>query len=332
MQVESSATPLLTEDKATSFPGQFCPFHPLSTLELVEKAQGFFFFFFDVYCPEKMCFIIAPASEWKEDIEWIAQHIHSDVKQRAAQLVCDCSNKLVLWKSKQPWSQDRMFLTCYKRERNFFMWIDQPISHSIKERLSYSPQPRVARFHPYGKIKEMFEKHYQEAKQKAFIQHHRHTRKYDEGFEMCDNGFNSLGSPTILHGLRYREWVHCESMGFIQNVCPKKEDSPDHPDPTLSLKKNNVLRQAYYKYELVRKGGRASPRKLPSVKDFVWKTHWRQTRTFSTLCHHPRRTWRDWKQRKLPSYQSKAIVQDARRSKCINMLYNIRNPRSSVLF
>ena len=28
----------------------------------------------------------------------------------------------------------------------------------------------------------MFEKHRQEAKQKAFIQHQRHTRKYDERF------------------------------------------------------------------------------------------------------------------------------------------------------
>ena len=32
-----------------------------------------------------------------------------------------------------------------------------------------------------SEIKEMFEKHRQEAKQKAFIQHQRHTRKYDEG-------------------------------------------------------------------------------------------------------------------------------------------------------
>ena len=57
MQVESSASPLLTEDKASSLPGQFCPFHPRSTLELVEKAQGFCY----VYCPEKMCFMFAPA-------------------------------------------------------------------------------------------------------------------------------------------------------------------------------------------------------------------------------------------------------------------------------
>ena len=64
MQVESSALPLLTEDKTNSLPGQFYPFHPRSTLELVEKAQGFYY----VYCTEKMCFMFAPASEWKEDI------------------------------------------------------------------------------------------------------------------------------------------------------------------------------------------------------------------------------------------------------------------------
>ena len=119
MQVESSATPLLTEDKASSLPGQFGSFHPRSTLELVKKAQGFCY----VYCSEKMCFTFAPASEWKEDTEWIAHHTNSDVKQRAAQLVCDCSNKLALRKSKQLWSQDGMLLTCCKKECNFFMWI-----------------------------------------------------------------------------------------------------------------------------------------------------------------------------------------------------------------
>ena len=229
MQVQSSTTPLLTEDKASSLPYQFCPFHPRLTLELVEKAQGFCY----VYCPEKMCFMFAPASEWKEDIEWIAHHTHSDMKKYATQLVCDCSNKLALRKSKQPWSQDRMFLTCYKKECGFFLWMDQPISHGIKDRLSYSPQPRVTRLQPYGEIKEMFEKHRQEAKQKAFIQHQRHTRKCDEGFEMCDNGFNSLGSPNIFHGLRYREWMHevWESYKFyVQKI---KELSRDNPDSTL---------------------------------------------------------------------------------------------------
>ena len=98
VQVESTPKPLLTEHKASSLSGQFCLFHPCSTLELVEKAQGFSY----VYCPEKMCFMFAPASEWKEDIERIAHHTHSDVKKYAAQLVCDCSNELALRKSKQP--------------------------------------------------------------------------------------------------------------------------------------------------------------------------------------------------------------------------------------
>ena len=41
-----------------------------------------------------MCFIFAPASEWKEDIDWIARHSHSGEKKRAALLVFNCSNKL----------------------------------------------------------------------------------------------------------------------------------------------------------------------------------------------------------------------------------------------
>ena len=132
-----SAIPLLTEDKASSLPGQFCAFHPCSTLELVEKSQRFCY----VYCPEKICFMFAPPSEWKEHIEC--------VKKYAAQSVCDCSNMLALRKSKHTWSHYRMFLTCYKKECNFFLWIDQPISHGIKERLSYLPQPQVTGFHPY---------------------------------------------------------------------------------------------------------------------------------------------------------------------------------------
>ena len=47
-----------------------------------------------------------------------------------------------------------MFLTFYKKECGFFLWIDQTISHGIKDRLPYSPQPWVTRFQPYGEIKE----------------------------------------------------------------------------------------------------------------------------------------------------------------------------------
>ena len=61
MQVESSATPLLTEDKASTLPGQFCPFDPYSTLEMVEKAQGFC----RVYCSEKNVLYVCPCFRMK---------------------------------------------------------------------------------------------------------------------------------------------------------------------------------------------------------------------------------------------------------------------------
>ena len=71
IDVDSSTTPLLKENKVSSLLGQVCSFHPLSTLELVEKAKGFCY----AHCPaEKLCFIFAPAVEWKEDIGWIAHH------------------------------------------------------------------------------------------------------------------------------------------------------------------------------------------------------------------------------------------------------------------
>ena len=122
-----------------------------------------------------------------------------------------------------------MFLTCCEKECNFFLWIDQPMSQGIKERLSYSPLPQITRFHPYGEMKEIFEK---EAKQKAFIQHQRHTREDDEG---CDNGFNSLGSPNIVHVIIYREWIWEVWESGKVYIRKMKEDSPGDPDPTLSL-------------------------------------------------------------------------------------------------
>ena len=62
---DSGSSPLLTKDKANFFPGRVCLFHLLSSLQLVEKAKGFCY----VHCPEKMCFMLAPALDWKEDTE-----------------------------------------------------------------------------------------------------------------------------------------------------------------------------------------------------------------------------------------------------------------------
>ena len=65
---------------------------------------------------------------------------------------------------------------------------------------------------------------------------------------MCDNGFNSLGSPYIFNGLRYRKWMHEVWESYKFYVQKMKKDSRDEPDATLCLEKDDFLRQAYYKY------------------------------------------------------------------------------------
>ena len=41
---------------------------------------------------------------------------------------------------------------------------------------------------------------------------------------MCDTGFNSLGSPNIFHGLRYREWMREVWESYKFYVQKMKED------------------------------------------------------------------------------------------------------------
>ena len=83
-------------------------------------------------------------------------------------------------------------------------------------------------------------------------------------------------------------------MGIQQVSCPKNERRLSRRLRCYTLPRGR--RCATSGVLQVPKRGRASPRKLPDVEGFVWKTHWRQTSTFSKLWHHPRRTWRDWKQ------------------------------------
>ena len=74
MQVESSATPVLIGDKAHSLAGQVCPFHPLSTLQLLERAEGFCY----EHCPawENVLYVVCPCFRMEKGhiIEWIAHH------------------------------------------------------------------------------------------------------------------------------------------------------------------------------------------------------------------------------------------------------------------
>ena len=107
-----------------------------------------------------------------------------------------------------------------------------------------------------------------------------------------------------------------------------KEDSRDNPDAILCLEKDDVVRQAYYKY--AREDGN-HPESYRVLK-VLYERHIEGKHVpFQRYVITPEEREEIENDKQLPSY-SRAFAQDARRSKCIAMLNNIRNPRSSCLF
>ena len=105
-------------------------------------------------------------------------------------------------------------------------------------------------------------------------------------------------------------------------------DSRDDPDATLCLEKDDVLRQAYYKY--AREDGHQT--ESYRVLKVLYERHIEGKHVpFQRYVITPEEREEIENDKQLPSY-SRAFAQDARRSKCIAMLNNIRNPRSSCLF
>ena len=106
---------------------------------------------------------------------------------------------------------------------------------------------------------------------------------------------------------------------YVQKM---KEDSRDDPDATLCLEKGDVLCQAYYKYAREDEHYSESYRVLNALyerhiegKHVPFQRH--------VIASEERGEIENDK--KLPSY-SRFFVKDTRRSKCIAMLNNIRNP------
>ena len=109
----------------------------------------------------------------------------------------------------------------------------------------------------------------------------------------------------------HKVWALCKKL-YVQ----KKEDSPDHPDPTPSLEKKHVLRQAYYKY--AREDGN-HPESYRVLKTLYERHIEGKHVPFQRYVITPEEREENENDRKLPSY-SKGFVQDAPRSKCIAML------------
>ena len=161
----------------------------------------------------------------------------------------------------------------------------------------------------------MFEKLRQEFIQKATIQHERNTREDHEGFVMCDNGLKSQGAPKIFHGMRYREWMKEVWISYQFYVQRMKEDPLE---PTLCLDQRDVLVSAYNKYALENGHHPESCRVLKAL--FERYIEGEQVPFPSCVITSEEQAEIE-KDTHLPSY-SRAFLQDARRSKCINMLKN----------
>ena len=139
---------------------------------------------------------------------------------------------------------------------------------------------------------------------------------------MCDNGFNSLGSPNIFHGLRYRAWIHEVWESYTRDGLSRRPRCY-----TLSRER----RRAASGVLQVRKEGRASTESYRVLK-VLYERHIEGKHVpFQLYVITPEEREEIENVKQLPSY-SRAFAQDARRSKCIAMLNNIRNPRSSCLF
>ena len=112
----------------------------------------------------------------------------------------------------------------------------------------------------------------------------------------------------------HKLWELCKKL-YVQ----KKEDSPDHPDPTPSLEKKDVLRQAYDKY--AREDGH-HPESYRVLKTLYERHIEGKHVPFQRYVINPEEREEIENDKQLPT-SSRAFVQDARRTNCIAMLDNI---------
>ena len=105
------------------------------------------------------------------------------------------------------------------------------------------------------------------------------------------------------------------------DVQKMKEDSRDDPDPTLCLEKDNLLRQAYFKYA---SDDGHHPESLRVLKVLSERHIEGKHVPFEGYVISSEELEEIERDKQLSSY-SRAFAQDVHSSKCIAMLNNIRN-------
>ena len=165
-----------------------CPLHPDETLSEGRKNE-----FVYVYCPRDTCPVFSPQDRVDEYMTLVAQQLHDKLRQRWDELTCFCDRRLSLRKRGSEKNPQRMYLACRNGGCRCFLWLNLPLSGKMRRRVHgeewSSSLPRAKRECLATRLRGV----------------HGSATK---GFMMCENGYNTLTSPGIFEGLRYRTWMH----------------------------------------------------------------------------------------------------------------------------
>ena len=167
-----------------------CPLHPDETLSEGRKDE-----FVYVYCPRDTCPVFSPQDRVDEWMTLVAQQLHEELRQRWDELTCFCDRRLSLRKSGSEKNPQRMYLACRDGSCRCFLWLNLPLSGKMRRRVRGEDWSGSS--------------HLPRAKRDCLAARMRGVDgSTTKGFMMCDNGYNTLTSPGLFEGLRYRPWMH----------------------------------------------------------------------------------------------------------------------------
>ena len=102
-----------------------CPVHPLLTLR---QTSGEWIY---LYCPEESCAFSCPIEKFQLIERLFLEQVHCEVRTYWESMRCFCQKRVRLRLSQTTKNPHRLFLSCRKKDCEFFQWINVPLSLKI---------------------------------------------------------------------------------------------------------------------------------------------------------------------------------------------------------
>ena len=106
-----------------------CPVHPLLTLR---QTSGDWIY---LYCPEESCAFSCPIEKFQLIERLFLEQVHCEVRTYWESMQCFCQKRVRLRLSQTTKNPNRLFLSCRKKECDFFQWIDTTLSLKFTDHL-----------------------------------------------------------------------------------------------------------------------------------------------------------------------------------------------------